>query len=308
MPETLLNTREVAEYLNINEKQVYRLIRNGGIPCTRVTGKWLFPKSLVEEWVQQSARTQPLKIVKTLTITQRFGLEQGLLVAGSNDLLFDVLLEEMRQRYPEYLIYTTNLGSFGGLEALKQGKTHVALTHLRDPATGAYNAPFLRQYFPPDSVVAATLWRRRVGFLQSSGASSLTSFTGLRQSKQRFINRQRGSGVRWFIEQRLEEEKIKPAQIKGYEVEAWTHWEVGLAVLRRQAEVGVATESVARLLGLSFDLLIEERFDLVVPKDYYFTKPVQGLLTVLTSNDLKTRAANLGGYDVREAGKVVFPE
>lgn len=308
MPETLLNTREVAEYLNINEKQVYRLIRNGGIPCTRVTGKWLFPKSLIEDWVRQSARTQPLKMTKALTITERFGLEQGLLVAGSNDLLFDVLLEETRQRYPEYLIYTTNLGSFGGLEALKQGKAHVTLTHLRDPATGEYNAPFLQQYFPPDSVVAVTLWRRCVGFLQRSGELPITSFIDLRQSKQRFINRQRGSGIRWLIEQRLGEEKIKPAQIKGYEVEAWTHWEIGLAVLRRQADVGVATESVARLLGLAFELLIEEHFDLVVPKDYYFTKPVQGLLTVLTSDALKTRAANLGGYDVRESGKVVFSE
>jgi excisionase family DNA binding protein len=308
MPEILLNTREVAEYLHVNEKQVYRLIRNGGIPCTRVTGKWLFPKSLVEEWVQQSARTQPLKMATMLTITERFGLDRGLLVAGSNDLLFDALLEETRRRYPEYLIYTTNLGSFGGLEALKQGKAHVALAHLRDPATGEYNAAFLHQSFPPDAVVAVTLWWRRVGFLQRSGEPPVESFVNLRQRKKRFINRQRGSGIRWFTEQTLQEAKIKPAQIRGYEAEAWTHWEVGLAVLRRQADVGVATESVARLLGLAFHQLIEERFDLVVPKDYYFTKPVQALLEVLTANDLKTRATQFGGYDVRETGKVVFPE
>jgi excisionase family DNA binding protein len=308
MPEILLNTREVAAYLHINEKQVYRLIRNGGIPCTRVTGKWLFPKSLVEEWVQQSARIQPLKMAKMLTVTERFGLDRGLLVAGSNDLLFDVLLEETRQRYPEYLIYTTNLGSFGGLEALKQGKAHVALAHLRDPATGKYNVAFLRQSFPPDAVVAITLWRRRVGFLQRLSEPLLESFVDLRQSKKRFINRQRGSGIRWLVEQRLQEAKIKSAQIKGYDVEAWTHWEVGLAVLRRQADVGVATESVARSLGLAFHQLVEERFDLVVPKDYYFTKPVQALLDVLTSNDLKTHAIQFGGYDVQEAGKVAFPE
>lgn len=307
MPETLLNTREIAEYLQINEKQVYRLIRHGGIPCTRVTGKWLFPRSLVEDWVQQSARTQPLKMATALTITERFGLDHGLLVAGSNDLLFDVLLEETRQRYPEYLIYTTNLGSFGGLEALKQGRTHIALTHLRDQTTGEYNVAFLRQYFPLDTVVAITLWRRRVGFLQRPDETSLESFTDLRQSKKRFINRQRGSGIRWLIEQKLQEEKIKPAQIKDYDVEAWTHWEVGLAVLRRQADVGVATESVARLLGLAFHPLVEERFDLVVLKEHYFTKPVQALLVVLTSDGLKTRAANLGGYDIRDAGKVAFP-
>ena len=83
---------------------------------------------------------------------------------------------------------------------------------------------------------------------------------------------------------------------------------VGLAVLRRQADVGVATESVARLFGLDFHLLVEERFDLVVPRNYYFTKPVQALLTIVPSASLKTRATTLGGYDVQETGKVAFPE
>lgn len=307
MPEILLSTREVAEHLHINEKQVYRLIRNGGIPCTRVTGKWLFPKSLVEEWVQQSARAQPLQIAATLTITERFGLDRGLLVAGSNDLLFDVLLEETRHHYPEYLIYTTNLGSIGGLEALQQGKAHIALAHLRDPVTEDYNTAFLRQYFPPDAVVAVTLWQRRVGFLQRPGESAIESFVDLRQSKKRFINRQRGSGIRWLIEQRLQEATIKPAQIKGYEVEAWTHWEVGLAVLHGQADVGVATESAARMLGLAFQQLVEERFDFVMRKDYYFTKPVQAVIAVLTTPTFKQRADALRGYVMRETGKIAFP-
>jgi excisionase family DNA binding protein len=83
MPETLFTTREVAEYLRINEKQVYRLIRNGSIPCTRVTGKWLFPKTLVEEWVQRSAHGRALKVVHSAAVTERFGPDRGLLVAGS---------------------------------------------------------------------------------------------------------------------------------------------------------------------------------------------------------------------------------
>jgi excisionase family DNA binding protein len=308
MSETFLNTREIADYLQINEKQVYRLIQSSGIPCTRVTGKWLFPQSLVEDWVRQSARAQPLKMTRSFTITERFGLEQGLLVAGSNDLLLDVLLEHLRQQYPEYLIYITNLGSFGGLEALKQGKAHVALTHLRDPTTGEYNTPFLGQYFPPDTMVPVTLWRRRVGFLQRSGDSHLSSFEELRQQKRRFVNRQRGSGIRLLIDQRIQEANLKPSQIKGYEVEVWTHWEVGLAVLQRQADIGVATESVARALNLRFHALTEERFDLIVPKDFYFTKPVQALLEVVNSQALKKQAEALGGYDTRETGKIVVPD
>jgi excisionase family DNA binding protein len=307
MPETLLNTREVAEYLQINEKQVYRLIRNGGLPCARVTGKWLFPQSLVEEWVQRSARARTLDSTRSLAVTERFGLDRGVLIAGSNDQLLDSLFELARRRYPEYLMYVTNLGSFGGLEALKQGKAHVALAHLRDPATGEYNTPFLNQYLPQDAAVAVTLWRRRVGLLQRPDAPAVESLAALRGHKLRFVNRQRGSGIRWLIDQCLQEAKLKPAQLKGYDTEVWTHWEVGLAILRRQADVGVAAESIARLLGLQFHELIEERFDLVVLKDHYFTKPIQALLDVLTSSDMKTRATALGGYDMRETGKVMFP-
>jgi len=307
MPEKLLNTREVASLLQINEKQVYRLVRNGGIPCTRVTGKWLFPQSQVEEWVQRSARSKIADASRSLAVTERFGLDQGLLVAGSDDLLLGALFELMRQQYPEYLVYVTNLGSFGGLEALRLGKAHVALCHLRDPDSGEYNIPFLRRYFSAEAIVAVTLWHRRVGFLQRPNGPAVERFADLRRRALRFVNRQRGSGVRWLIEHGLQEAKVLTARLKGYDFEVWTHWEVGLAILRHQAEVGVATESVARLLHLGFRAIAEERFDLVVAKDHYFTKPVQALLTMLTSSALKERAEALGGYDVRETGKVAFP-
>ena len=307
MPETLLNTREVAAYLQINEKQVYRLIRSGGIPCTRVTGKWLFPQSQVEEWVQRSARANTLAASRQLAVTERFGLDRGLLVAGSDDLLLSSLFECTRRRAPEYLIYTTNLGSFGGLDALRQGKAHVALAHLRDPQTGEYNIPFLSQYMSLDAVVAVTLWHRRVGLLHRPDGPVVESFADLRRHKVQFVNRQPGSGIRWLIDQRLQEAKVKTSQLRGYDTEVWTHWEVGLAILRQQADVGIAAESVAYLLGLAFREVIEERFDLLVLKEHYFTRPVQVILETLTSPEFTARAATLKGYDLRHAGKVVFP-
>ena len=136
MPETLLSTREVAAYLHINEKQVYRLIRNGTIPCTRVTGKWLFPQSLVEDWIKQNSLAQTTPSHASSSGAVQFEPERGLLIAGSNDLLLDTLIDLAGRRFPEHLFYTTNLGSFGGLEALKQSKTHVApvsYTHLTLP-------------------------------------------------------------------------------------------------------------------------------------------------------------------------------
>jgi putative molybdopterin biosynthesis protein len=268
----------------------------------------LFPQSQVEEWVQRSARSKIADVSRSLAVVERFGLDQGLLVAGSDDLLLGSLFELMRQQYPEYLVYVTNLGSFGGLEALRLGKAHVALCHLRDPTSGEYNTPFLSRYFSPDAIVAVTLWHRRVGFLQRPNRPTVESFADLRRRGIRFVNRQRGSGVRWLIEHGLQEAKVSTARLKGYDVEVWTHWEVGLAVSRHQADVGVATESVARLFGLVFREITEERFDLVVSKDHYFMKPVQALLATLTSGELRARATTLGGYDVREIGKVVFPQ
>ena len=303
MPETLLSTREVAAYLHINDKQVYRLIRNGTIPCTRVTGKWLFPQSLVEDWVKRSARAGGPKVASSEA--GQFEPERGLLIAGSNDLLLDTVIDLAGRRFPEHLFYTTNLGSFGGLEALKQSKTHVALAHLLDPETGEYNAPFVSQAGRPD-LVAVTLWHRRLGLIARPDSRPIRSLAELPRQKKRLVNRQAGSGVRWFLDQQLRQARIKPERIAGYDVEARTHWEVGLHVLQGRADVGLAVQSVAELLGLSFTEIVEERFDLLVSKELYFAKPVQALLDVVTSPELKERAASLGGYEVREAGKVAF--
>ena len=305
MLETLLSTREVAAYLHINEKQVYRLIRNGTIPCTRVTGKWLFPQSLVEDWVKQSAQTQTNRSKVLSSFIEQFGPERGLLIAGSNDLLLDTLVDLAGRRFTEQLFFTTNLGSFGGLEALKQAKTHVALAHLRDPETGEYNAPFLSRAEQPD-LVAVTLWHRRLGLLTRPEKRPVRSLDDVPRRKKRFVNRQASSGVRLFIDQQLQRAQIKPEDMLGYDSEAWTHWEVGLQVLHGRADVGVAVQSVAELLGLAFSEMVEERFDLVVSKDVYFSQPVQALLEVVTSREFKERAASLGGYAVRDAGKVAF--
>ena len=51
----LMNVREAARYLGINEKKIYFLAKAGQIPSTRVTGKWTFPKNLIDEWIERGA-------------------------------------------------------------------------------------------------------------------------------------------------------------------------------------------------------------------------------------------------------------
>ena len=67
MSKELMNTKEVAEYLDIHEKQVYALIKIGRIPCTRVTGKWIFPKKLIDEWIETDAKSGTKQVSQNLS-------------------------------------------------------------------------------------------------------------------------------------------------------------------------------------------------------------------------------------------------
>ncbi len=141
MPEELMNTKEVAKHLGIHEKQVYALIKAKRIPCTRVTGKWVFPRRMIDEWIETNARSGMAEARKK---SRR--IEGALLAAGSNDPILDILKTYIRKTYPEFYIFSANTGSTDGLKALNQGYTDIAWSHLLDPKSGEYNIPFLSTY------------------------------------------------------------------------------------------------------------------------------------------------------------------
>ena len=53
--EDSLDTSELAELLRIKERKVYEMAASGKIPCTRATGKLLFPRKEVESWLEGKA-------------------------------------------------------------------------------------------------------------------------------------------------------------------------------------------------------------------------------------------------------------
>ncbi|HYA31920.1 MAG TPA: helix-turn-helix domain-containing protein, partial [Thermodesulfovibrionales bacterium] len=127
MPEEMMNTKEVAHYLGIHEKQVYALIKSKRIPCTRVTGKWVFPKKLVDDWIELNAKAG---LGQAKQKSRR--IEGALLASGSNDPILDMLQTYMRKSYPEFYIFSANTGSTDGLKALNMGYTDIAWSHLFD--------------------------------------------------------------------------------------------------------------------------------------------------------------------------------
>ncbi len=122
----------------------------------------------------------------------------------------------------------------------------------------------------------------------------------------RFINRQKGSGTRVLLDHHLKDLKIPVSSIKGYENEVYTHFEIGLSILAKEADVGLATGSVSKLLGLSFVPLTQESFDMLLDQSTFFERGVQAFIEILNSREFRSRVENLGSYDFKNSGKILY--
>jgi len=302
MAEEMMNTKEVAHYLGIHEKQVYALIKSKRIPSTRITGKWVFPKKLIDEWIESNAQ-------KSLGQAREKSrkIEGALLASGSNDPILDILHTHMRTLYPEFYIFTANTGSTDGLKALNKGYTDIAWSHLFDPKTGEYNIPFLPNYVPDIKPVVVNLFCRDIGFLVAAkNPLGIHGFEDLARKEVKFINRQKGAGTRVLLDYYLKKLRISHSEIKGYEKEVYTHLEVGIAILSKEADVGIATVAVSKFFGLSFIPITTENFDMVLEQSTFFEKGVQAFVEVLNSDEFRKRITKLGNYDFKSSGKILY--
>ena len=304
MSEEIMSTKEVAQYLGIHEKQVYALIKSKRIPSTRVTGKWIFPKKLIDEWIDTNTRAGMAEARR-----KSKQIEGALLASGSNDPILDILKTYIRKAYPEFYLFSANTGSTDGLKALNQGYTDIAWSHLLDPKSGQYNIPFLSTYLPNLKAVVINLFNRDLGFLVAPGNPlNLHGFKDLVKPKVRFINRQKGSGTRVLLDHHLRQIKIPASSIKGYENEVYTHFEVGLSILAKETDVGLATGSVSKLLGLSFIPLTQESFDMLLDQSTFFERGVQAFIEILHSKEFRSRVENLGSYEFKNSGKIIYSQ
>lgn len=289
--------RDVAGYLRINEKKVYFLAKTGKIPCTRVTGKWTFPKKSIDQWIEQS--------VHGMVAQSRPPAERAFLLgAGSDDPSLGILHDLYESKKPASLFMTT-VGSSGGLEAIRRGVADFALAHLLEPDRAPDNGRAV-QGMSSENTVVVELFHRELGLLvPRSNPQKITSVRDLVRPKLRMINRQPGSGTRIYLDQELTRARLNSKKISGYETVVSTHLAVGLKVLRGEADAGLATRTTAQLLGLDFLFLTRERFDMVIPKDRFFAQGIQALLGIVGSREFRERVGALGGYDVAESGRIV---
>ncbi len=295
-----LTTKEVAALLNVNEKMVYVLVNDKGLPATKVTGKWLFPRRLVEEWLEVNiSNYRPAAVAVD---------ESLLLLAGSDDPLFQSALALFQQSNTGKMAYFANVGSMGGVTALRRGLCHIGVCHLLQDENEDYNFDFANQQLD-QTPVFLNFSKREQGFLVAKGnPKKIKEISDLCKDGVTIANRPLGTGTRLLLDHELERYKISTKHVKGYTKEVNRHIDAGLEVLSGRADVAPAIRAVAGLLGLDFIPLRWERFDLIISRDRFFERGIQDFVGLLHEKEFRQLAASFDGYDVSLCGKMLFPD
>ena len=287
----LMSTAEVADYLRLGERTVYELVRTRRIPCSRVTGKWLFPRRLIDRWVAAGVEYRG-----------DVPLASPPVVAGSHDPLLEWAV---RESGCDLALLAT--GSGEGLRRLAAGQAMVAGLHLLDPESGEYNVPRVRALGPTGDFVAIEwAWREQGLVVAPGNPLALESPRDLASKRARVARRQEGAGAQALLDHLLAVAGVAAGGVAFVEPPARTETDLAGLVLDGKADAGVAIRAVAVRFRLGFEPLAQERFDLVLRRRDYFEPPIQALLRFARTAPFAERAAELAGYDVRGTGRVVY--
>jgi len=243
--------------------------------------------------------------VRVRLLRDRRIVDGEIVVAGCDPAMF-LAGEYLRRRQDQATVVEWSMGSSAAIEALKRGEVHVAGLHIVDPKSGESNLPYLRRHWKGPEVQVVTFASWEQGLMVGHGnPKGVRGMDDLARKDVRLVNREAGSGARLLLDRKLAAAGIKADQVNGYPRSVASHLEVARLIAEGQADVGMGVRSAARLLGLEFLSLQEERYDLVIPMRYFNDHPgLERLMDTLVSRPFRTEVEALGGYDTRETGKI----
>ncbi len=288
-----MTTREVADYLRIKERKVYDLVRQKRIPATRVTGKWLFPKHLIDRWVARGTQ---------LPDTTAARGPPPPVAAGSHDPLLEWSLRESGCG-----LAMMSGGSLDGLEAVLAGDAVMCGLHVLDGDSGTYNRNLVAEASAGfDLVLIEWAWREQGLVVAQGNPLGIATVADLKAKKARVVARQPSAGSQILLGHLLAGAGIEMDALDVLAGPALNETDLGLAVLEGKADAGLAIAEVAQQYRLDFIPLHRERYDLLVRRRDYFEEPVRKLLAFATSDPFAARAAEMAGYDVSGLGNIVY--
>lgn len=293
----LLTTSEASEYLRLGERKLYELVAEGAIPCTKVTGKWLFPRAELNRWVL-SGLMRPAGMGQA---------DAPSIVGGSQDALLEWSLRESGSG-----LATLVEGTESGVGRVLRGEAIAAAIHfhtendVRDTGEDA-NVSAVRALATLHDAVLVGFVRREQGLLlQPGNPKDLTSIAGVLASGARMAVRQPGAGAQMLLDALLKQHGAKPKDLRRLDPPCLTGPDLAAAICAGEADCGIATRAAAKAAGLDFVPLLWENFDLLMHQRAYFKPALQALMNFISKPTLKQRANDLTGYDTSPAGTIRY--
>lgn len=293
--DAFMSVKQVAAYLQLNEKKIYTLVNEGKIPATKVTGKWMFPRELIDRWMMDSAHGGLLT--------------DKLAIAGSDDpLLYRVVTGFARDVNAMAQISYTPTGTRLGLELLQASRVDVSALHWGPLAESRTRHPaLLRQHAQHRGWVLIRAFSREQGLMvRPDMARRIDDPRQLIEPGYRWVQRQPGAGAhRMFME-------LRSVALRAVEpnvtVTALSEREAATAIVLGEADVGPGARATANEAGLGYVPVGVEAFDLALSRNIWFRRLFQDLLGRLQSGECRKTADLLGGYDFSESGELIWGE
>ncbi|KLU59540.1 PBP superfamily domain protein [Peptococcaceae bacterium CEB3] len=302
---------EVAKILKISKFTVYELIKRGQLTAYHIGRKVRVEAADLEAYKRKAkgvvvhapfSSPSPAGEYRS----RPFPEGEGLVICGQ-DVILDILTRHLEKRLPHLSFLRQYIGSIDGLTALYRGQANAVTAHLWDSDTDEYNIPYVRHMLPGHRALVINLVYRIEGFYVAGGnPKNILTWQDLTRPELRFVNRERGSGARVLLDEKLKVLGIDHRQVNGYEDEEMSHLAVASRVARGEADAGLGIEKAAlQVSGLDFVPLQKERYDLIILHEDLDKPPFRALLSILNSPAFQKEVQGIGGYDVSRMGQII---
>ena len=319
-----LTPLEVSELLKITKNTVYELIKRGELPSYKIGKKIRIDMHDVEEYIRnQKIGSKQLKYTESQnntfeskanipkqkthnSITLSNQSTNEIIISGQ-DILLDILARYIEELYPDFTVLRSYKGSYNGLYDLYNNKVSIASCHLWDGDNDNYNVDYVKRLVPGTSCVLINLAYRLQGFYVAKGNPlNIKSFEDLINNKINFVNREKGSGVRVLLDEKLRLLNIDPNCINGYYNEETSHLAVASTVGRGDANVGIGNKKASmQVETIDFIPIQTERYDFIIKKSDLNNPIYQNIISILSSDKFKNELQGIGGYDLKDLGKII---
>ena len=319
-----LTPLEVAELLKITKNTVYELIKRGELPSYKIGKKIRIDMHDVEEYINsQKSNSKPsnngnitnsplntninnnsYSTANNISLNNKSNSE--IIIAGQ-DILLDILARYIEEAFPDYTVLRSYKGSYNGLYDLYNNKVSIASCHLWDGDKDEYNIDYVKRLVPGTPCVLINLAYRLQGlYVKKGNPLNINSFEDLSTKNIKFINREKGSGVRVLLDEKLRLLNIDPSSINGYFDEENSHLAIASKVGRGDADVGLGNKKAAmQVETIDFIPLQTERYDLIIKKSDLNNPIYKSIISILSSEKFKNELQGIGGYDLKDLGKII---